>query len=128
MMSDSKPALEPPLEPYLKAILDRKMQQIVVLDLRGLSSIADVFIICSGSSHRQVTAIGEHIKTELKKSGLRPLNVEGLKQGHWVLLDYGHVIIHVFYETVRTFYDLEGLWSDAARIDYKQLVSTSQPG
>ena len=104
------------LDPFLRATLEKKAQDVVVLDLRGLTSLADAFIICSGRSSRQVTAIADHIKRTLKKQSIKPLNVEGTGQGHWVLLDYGHVIIHVFYEETRRFYDLEGLWADAEKI------------
>jgi ribosome-associated protein len=110
---------------YIQAALGKKAIDLVVLDLRKLSSIADVFIICSGRSNRQVAAIAEHIQVDLKKHGITPLSVEGKKQGHWVLLDYGHVIIHVFYEPVRGFYDLEGLWIDAERIDTRNFVHTN---
>jgi len=104
---------------YIKAALGKKAMDLVVLDVRKLSSIADVFIICSGRSNRQVSAIAEHVQVDLKKHGIVPLSVEGKKEGHWVLLDYGHVVIHVFYEPVRSFYDLEGLWIDADRIETK---------
>ena len=107
---------DPSLDLYIKAILGRKATNVVVLDVADLTSYADVFIICSGRSNRQVSAIADYVQTDLKKHKIRPLNVEGSKDGHWVLLDYGHVIIHVFYEPVRGFYDLEGLWSDAKRI------------
>ena len=107
---------DPSLDLYIKAILGRKAINVVVLDVADLTSYADVFIICSGRSNRQVSAIADFIKTELKKHNIKPLGVEGTKDGHWVLLDYGHVIIHVFYEPVREFYDLEGLWSDANRL------------
>ena len=113
------------LNHYIQAVLEKKATDLVVLDLRKLSSIADVFIICSGRSNRQVAAIAEHIQADLKKHGITPLSVEGKKQGHWVLLDYGHVIIHVFYEPVRSFYDLEGLWIDAERIDTGNLAHTN---
>ena len=109
------------LDLYIKAALGKKAMDLVVLDVRKLSSIADVFIICSGRSNRQVLAIAEHIQVDLKKHGIKPLSVEGKKEGHWVLLDYGHVIIHVFYEPVRSFYDLEGLWIDAERIETKSM-------
>ena len=107
---------DPSLDLYIKAILGRKAINVVVLDVADLTSYADIFIICSGRSNRQVSAIADYIKTELKKHKIMPLGVEGTKDGHWVLLDYGHVIIHVFYEPVREFYDLEGLWADAKRI------------
>jgi len=117
---------DPSLDLYVKAALGRKALGLVVLDVRELTSVADAFIICSGSSNRQVTAIAEFIQTELKKAGKKPLSVEGKKEGHWVLLDYGHVIIHVFYESVRNFYDLEGLWVDAKRIKTKSLIEANE--
>lgn len=104
------------LDPYVKAVLGKKAVGMVVLDVRGLTSVADAFIICSGRSNRQVLAIADHVKHELKNQRISPLSVEGTQEGHWVLLDYGHVIIHVFYDPVRAFYNLEGLWVDAKRI------------
>lgn len=111
---------------YIQSVMGKKAIDLVVLDVRKLSSIGDVFIICSGRSNRQVMAIAEHIQVDLKKHGITPLSVEGKKEGHWVLLDYGHVIIHVFYEPVRSFYDLEGLWIDAERIETKNLLHTNE--
>lgn len=104
------------LDPFIEAAMGRKAFGIVALDVRELTTVADAFIICSGRSNRQVTAIADFIVTDLKKKGVRPLHVEGKSEGHWVLVDYGHVVIHVFYEPVRSFYDLEGLWSDAKRV------------
>lgn len=105
------------LEPYIKAVLGKKPVDVVALDMRELTSIADAFIICSGRSNRQVTAIAEHVERQLRKQKVKPLGVEGATEGQWVLMDYGHVIIHVFYDSVRQFYDLEGLWTDARRIE-----------
>lgn len=105
------------LTPYLEAVSGRKAEAIVALDVRKLTSYADAFIICSGRSNRQVSAIAEHIKLELKKKKISPLNIDGMKEGKWVLLDYSDVIIHVFYEETRDFYNLEGLWADARKID-----------
>lgn len=119
-MSDD---LDPFLDFYVKAALGRKAFDLVILEVRDLTSIADAFIICSGRSNRQVAAIAEFIQVELKKHGIRPLSVEGKKEGHWVLLDYGHVIMHVFYEPVRSFYDLEGLWIDAKKIKTPSLIN-----
>ena len=104
------------LDVFIQAVLDRKAMQVVALDVRELTSIADAFIICSGRSNRQVSAIAEHIERQLRGCKIKPLSVEGTAEGHWVLMDYGHVIIHVFFDPVREFYDLEGLWSDARRI------------
>ncbi|RLC19635.1 MAG: ribosome silencing factor [Deltaproteobacteria bacterium] len=113
--------LDPSLDLYVKAVLGKKAFGVLVLDVQELTSISDVFIICSGHSNRQVTSISESIRTELKKHDKTPLSVEGEKEGHWVLLDYGHVIIHVFYDPIRNFYDLEGLWTDAKRIKTESL-------
>lgn len=118
--------LDPSLDLYVQATLGRKASGLVVLDVRKLSSIADVFIICSGKSNRQVTSIAEFIVSELKKQGIRPLSLEGVKEGHWALLDYGHIVIHVFYEPVRNFYDLDGLWIDAKRIKTESLTKLEE--
>jgi ribosome-associated protein len=108
--------LDPALDLFIQAVLGKKAAHVVALDVRGITSIADVFIICSGRSNRQVVAIAEHIERQLRKHKIKPLSVEGTAEGHWVLMDYGHVIVHVFFDSVRAFYDLEGLWSDARRI------------
>lgn len=108
--------LDSRLDLFVKAVLGKKAESVVVLDVRGLTSIADAFIICSGRSNRQVSAVADHVERFLKQEGIRPLSVEGRKEGHWVLMDYGQVIIHVFYTETRAFYDLEGLWVDAKRI------------
>lgn len=122
-MSDTK---DPRLNLFVTAVLGKKALDIVVLDVSGLTSLADTFIICSGRSNRQVTAIAEFIRTDLKKKRVAPLSVEGLQEGHWVLMDYGDVVIHVFYDDVRRFYDLEGLWSDAPRIRTRALDNWNQ--
>lgn len=113
------------LDRYVRAALGKKVLGLVVLDVGKLTSIADYFIICSGRSNRQVSAIAEHIQTTLKAEGIRPLSVEGAKSGHWVLLDYGHVILHVFYDAIRSFYDLEGLWADARRIKTADMIAAA---
>jgi len=118
------------LEVYVRAVTGKKAENLVVLDVREMTSVADAFIICSGRSNRQVQAIAEYIQSDLKKQHKKPLSVEGLTEGHWALLDYGDVIIHIFYEPVRVFYDLEGLWMDARRIktrSMKSMVQSKQP-
>lgn len=92
----------------------------MILEVKKLSSFTDYFVICSGNSDRQVQAIAGHIEEKLKEGNVRPLSVEGKREGRWVLLDYGDVVIHVFYQPVREFYDLERLWSDAPRIELPQ--------
>jgi ribosome-associated protein len=115
----------PSIDAYVQAVLGKKAEDLIVLDVRDLISYTDVFIFCSGRSSRQVIAIAEHIRITLKKQGIRPLSVEGMTEGHWILMDYGDVIIHVFYEPVRRFYDLEGLWTGARRIEYSETGSPS---
>ncbi len=97
-----------------------KALDLVVLDVSRFSSFADFFIICSGKSGRQVQGIADNLENNLKSQGLKPIGTEGKREGHWVLMDYGDVIIHVFYEPVRYFYDLESLWSEAPRIEWEQ--------
>jgi ribosome-associated protein len=116
--------LDSRLDLFIKAVLGKKAESVVVLDVRGLTSIADAFIICSGRSNRQVSAVADHVERFLKQEGIRPLSVEGRKEGHWVLMDYGQVIIHIFYTETRTFYDLEGLWVDAKRITTASLEAS----
>jgi ribosome-associated protein len=116
MTPDSSEEMAQQLDPYVKAVLERKAEGVVALDVRALTSVADAFIICSGRSNRQVTAIAESVQRTLKKQGIRPLSVEGKNEGQWVLMDYGDVVIHIFYETVREFYDLDGLWRDAEKV------------
>jgi len=120
--------LDSRLDLYVQAVLGRKAESVVALDVRGLTSIADAFIICSGRSNRQVSAVAEHVERFLKQKGIRPLSVEGRKEGHWVLMDYGHVIIHIFYTETRFFYDLEGLWVDAKRITTESLKAAIDVG
>lgn len=107
---------DPSLDIFIQAAQGKKALDIVVMDLRNMNAITDYFIICSGRSSRQVMAIAEHIQKEMRNSRIRPLGVEGQGSGHWILLDYGHIVIHIFYDPIRRFYNLEGLWSDVPRI------------
>lgn len=95
--------------------LAKKANEVVILDVRGKTSYADYFLIASGDSERQVAAIAEHIETQLRNDGVRPLGIEGEERCQWVLLDFGGVVVHLFYDEVRAFYDLEGLWTDVPR-------------
>lgn len=96
--------------------LDLKALNVVVLDLEDVSDATDYFVIASGSSDTHVRAIAEHVLEELKKEGVRAHHVEGLSQGRWVLLDYIDFVVHVFHPTLRDFYQLERLWSDAKAV------------
>jgi ribosome-associated protein len=103
-----------------KAATEKKAEETLLLDLKGTSSFTDYFVICSGRSDRQVQAIARGIEEALEKEGIRPLGVEGVPGGKWILMDYGDVVVHIFLELVRKFYDLEGLWIDAQRIDMEK--------
>lgn len=104
--------------PVLRAVelaQERKAQEVVVLDLRGISTATDHFVLASGRSDVQVKAIAEHVSEELKKEGHRPSHIEGMRGGRWVLLDYIDLVVHIFHPQARSFYQLENLWGDAPR-------------
>ena len=105
------------LEPYIEALLSKKAIQPVVVDVRGKSAVTDAILVCSGRSSRQVSAIAESVRRYLKKGyKIKPLGIEGEEEGLWVLMDYGDVLIHIFYQPIREFYDIEGLWTDARKV------------
>lgn len=93
--------------------LDRKAEGVVAMDLRGISSATDFFIMATGNSDVQVKAIARHVMDELAKSGVKPLHVEGLDRARWVLMDFVDVVAHVLHPSARDFYQLELLWGDA---------------
>ena len=101
----------------LDLVLELKAHALVVIDLRGISTATDFFVLASGNSDVQVRAIAEHVVEELKLQGARPGHVEGMQGGRWVLLDYINFVVHVFHPEARTFYQLEDLWGDAPRWD-----------
>lgn len=99
-----------------RVALQKKPLAPLLLDVGKSCSFADFFLILSGSSTRQTQALSAHLQETLGKQGIRPRGVEGIDPGHWILMDYNEVIVHIFYEPVREFYDLEGLWIDAPRL------------
>lgn len=98
----------------LASLEDDKAEEIVTIDLRGRSSVADHMVVCSGRSSRQVSAIADHLVERLKEEFGRPARIEGKEQGDWVLVDAGDVIVHVFRPEVREFYQLEKMWLPSA--------------
>ena len=100
----------------LELINERKAIDPVLLEVGRLTSISDYFLVTSGNSSRQVQGISQHVARRMKEAGFRPFGVEGVEEGHWVLMDYGEVVIHIFYHPLREFYDLEGLWIEAPRV------------
>jgi ribosome-associated protein len=95
------------------AALEKKAENVVLIDLRSQSSYADFLVICSGTNERQLEAIAEAVEESLAAIGDHPIGTEGTRGGRWVLLDFGDVVVHVFHEEERSYYDIEGLWSDA---------------
>jgi ribosome-associated protein len=99
------------------AAIDRKAEDLIALDMRGLTSLADTFLIASGSSDRQVRAIADAVLEAARSAGIRAIGAEGLEEGRWALLDFGDAIFHIFREDVRGHYDLERLWADAQQLE-----------
>ena len=95
------------------AVTDRKAQDIRVLELGRISSLADYFVVCAGTNERQVQAIADGVLERLNENRVRPHHVEGHGSGRWILLDYGDFVVHVFEESTRAYYALEKLWADA---------------
>jgi len=100
----------------INATLQKKAKDIVVLNVKKISTFTDYMLICSGTAERQVQAISAAIQEFLKKAGIKPLGIEGEANGQWILLDYDDVVISVFLENIRAFYNIENLW-DAPRIN-----------
>ena len=101
----------------IELILDKKGEEIVLLDLRQLDAVSDYFLIATGRSEVQVKAIAGHVVEELKKEGLTPWHIEGLENRRWVLIDLVDVVVHIFHPETRSYYLLERLWGDAHRVE-----------
>jgi ribosome-associated protein len=113
------PAPADPARPTALALahagLDKKAEDVTVLDVRGLTSYADYFVVMTADSDRQASAIADHLEQTMKQQGVSKVGVEGYETGRWILVDYGDVVAHVMNRESRGFYDLEGLWADAPR-------------
>jgi len=107
---------------------DKKALDVVIMDLTGLTDIADHFVIAGGTSERHVRTIADGIREGMKKEGVRPLAVEGYDEGRWVILDYQSVIVHIFLEPLRELYDLESLWIEARRYRVKNENKNTEVG
>ena len=105
-----------PIRAAARAASDKKAFDIVGIEVAGLTSYTDSFLICSAASDRQVAAIVDEVRRRLKDGGRRPLHIEGEARSDWVLLDYGDFVVHVFTEDRRAYYGLDGLWGDAPRL------------
>ena len=103
----------------------KRAERVVILDVSQTIVITDFFVICSGSNRRQVQSIADEIMERMKEGGLPKIGVEGYAEGRWVLMDFQDVIIHLFLDEVRGYYDLEILWGDAPRVEFKAETSES---
>lgn len=112
----SQDEIESRVRDAVAAAEGRQAIELKVLGLGEVSDFTDYFVLCSGASERQVQAIADAVEEKLRAGGVRPLHVEGLRGGRWVLLDYGAFVVHVFQGEVRRFYGLERLWSDAPEV------------
>lgn len=110
------------------AAFDRKAEELRVLELGAVTHFTDYFVVCSGSSRRQVQAIADAVERSLRDQGVKPTHVEGYGTGQWVLLDYGDVVTHVFQEDRRLFYGLEKLWADAPDVTGELLGTAPSSG
>ena len=120
-------AINDNLKKYLIPAFERKAKSIIAIDVKKFTSYTDTLVIIEGNSQRHVTAIAQHLIKSLKGHKLKNLGVEGVKEGEWALLDYGEVIIHVFESEKKSFYDIEGLWADAPRIDLSEFKKEFEP-
>ena len=102
---------------------NKKAEDIKILDIRDLTTMADYFVICHGNSNPQMRAIAEEIEDKLKEKGLFPGGREGMDSAFWILMDYSDVIVHIFSNESREFYSLENLWADAGEIDISSIVT-----
>lgn len=102
------------------AALETKAEELVILDVRGLTTFTEYFVIMNGKSTRHVQALAEAIEGKLRSKKIKASKAEGLQEGMWVLLDFDDVVVHVFYHEQRNFYDIEGLWAEAKRLDIEE--------
>ncbi|MBV5306346.1 MAG: ribosome silencing factor [Desulfobulbaceae bacterium] len=103
------------------AAIDAKAEELVILDVKGISSFTDYFVIMNGRSTRHVQGLAESIEKEMRAKRANTSNAEGLEEGMWVLLDFDDVVVHIFYHEQRKFYDLESLWHDARQISIENI-------
>lgn len=101
----------------VRALEDKKGQDILVLDLDGLTTLADYYILCTGQSMPQLRALADAVDETLSRLGVAPRHVEGYPSASWILQDYGSIVVHIFRKDAREFYGLERLWADAPRVD-----------
>ena len=99
-----------------KVLTDHKAENVVVIDVRGKTEIADYFVVAGGRSMTHTRSLIEHVEEEMEKAGVAPVREEGVREGRWAVIDYGDVIVHIFNDETRLFYHLESLWDDGKNV------------
>ena len=105
----------------IKLLEDKKGEEILPIDLRKKVDFTDYFLLCTAHSTKHAQGLADYVTLELKKIGIMPLSVEGMEQGNWIVLDYGSIVVHIFYEPIRRLYNLEELWLDQPQRRVKKL-------
>jgi ribosome-associated protein len=119
-----KSELKKQVSAAIQACLEKKAEELSILEMEK-GSVADYFVLCSGTNPRQVQAISDEVEMRLKKVGIRPNNIEGYSNAEWILIDYVDFVVHVFSEKARKFYDLERLWKSATRLQPNDLKAAA---
>lgn len=106
---------------------NKKAHDLVALDISGIASFTNYFLLCTGDSSRQMQAIADEVEKRLKASGIRPSHIEGYQNSEWILMDYIDLVIHIFSKSARAYYDLERLWRDGKKLDVEKLLEEARP-
>ncbi|MBI5184904.1 MAG: ribosome silencing factor [Nitrospinae bacterium] len=104
------------------AVLSKKAADVLIFDIRGVSNTTDFFMVCSGESNRQVQAIADEVITKLRERGVKPMGIEGYEVAKWILLDFSDMVVHVFHEETRKYYEIERLWEGAPKVEINTLL------
>jgi len=110
------------IELIVKALDSKRAEDIQLIGIKDLTIVADYFIIANGTSNTQTKALADEVEFKLKQNGIEPIRSEGYQGGSWIVLDYGNIVVHVFYKETREYYNLERLWQDGDQIDISDLI------
>ena len=113
------------MKKIVSVLSKRKTENIKVLNISGLTTIADYFVICNGNSSTQIKSLADEVEEKLKEVDVTPYSKEGFSDASWVLLDYSSVVVHIFYPEQRDFYSIENLWSDAPDVDVSDIIEAN---
>ncbi len=119
----SKISQEKSLETIIRALDSKRAEDIQLIGIRDLTIVADYFVIANGTSNTQTKALADAVEFEMKQKGAEPIRVEGYQGATWIILDYGDIVVHVFYKETRSYYKLERLWSDGEQVDIKKYLA-----